>query len=90
MDYWRADDAVVDTAALVAEAAAAALRAHGTIHVSLVDLRGVTSSFVNVVIQRIAGEFGPAALSTRLIFDTANRTQRDVIASSMEALLSSK
>jgi len=85
-DYWRDTDPIVDSAARLAEAIVLALRSGGSDTVSLRGVRGITSSFANVLLQRVVEEFGPSAIRDRLHFQTDSETQKRVLDRSLEAL----
>lgn len=84
-DYWRASESIVDGAARLAEAVVLALKSARTVTVSLRGVRGVTSSFANVVLQRVAEAHGPASMRERLLFETDSEAQRQVLSRSMDA-----
>ena len=84
--YWRDTDPIVDSATRLAEAVVSSLRSGGSVIVSLRGVRGITSSFANVILQRVVEEFGPEAVKDRLRFQTDSETQERVLARSLQAL----
>ena len=90
MDYWRATDPIVETAQRVADAAAEVLARHGSVTVSLRGLRGISSSFANVLLQRLVSELGPDRLESLVHFETDNAAQADVVKRSLEAVRQSR
>jgi hypothetical protein len=87
MDHWSPQDSVVENAERLADAIAAALASPGQVTVSLKGLRGITSSFANVILARTAQEVGGVAARARVVFETDTELQREVLARSLEAVI---
>lgn len=85
-DFWRPSESIVDGAERLAEAAVAALRLHRRITISLSGVRGVTSSFANVLLLRILQEIGTTAISERVTFETDSEAQKQVLERSVAAV----
>lgn len=86
MDYWHPQDSIVDTAARVADAVSNALRGQRRLTVSLKGLRGISSSFANILLQRIVADHGSSALDERVLFETDSHAQAEVLRRSIEAV----
>jgi hypothetical protein len=87
MDHWSPRDSVVENAERLADAIAAALASPGQVTVSLKGLRGITSSFANVILARMAREVGGVAARARVVFETDTELQREILARSLEAVI---
>ncbi|HEU4394197.1 MAG TPA: hypothetical protein VFS92_01445 [Planctomycetota bacterium] len=88
LDYWRATDTVVETAERVADAIARLLAGPGRVVVSLCGVRGISSSFANILLQRAISVVGANELERRVVFDTDSESQQRVIRRSLDAVKS--
>ncbi|MCG3135318.1 MAG: hypothetical protein HMLKMBBP_02899 [Planctomycetes bacterium] len=77
---------VVEGAERVAAAVLAVLDKAPAAKVSLVGVRGVPSSFFNVVLLAVARRFGIDAASSRLAFDFGSDAQRHIWQRSLDTL----
>ena len=89
LDYWRSTDSIVETAERVADAMAEALSTGGRVTVSLRGLRGISSSFANILLQRAISLLGAVELERRVVFDTDSESQASVVRRSLEAVKAS-
>lgn len=87
-DFIDEKKPVVDAAAQVGDSAAAVLRAGGSVVVSVEDVRGVSSTFFNVILSRVApvlrNDFGDG----RFEVQTGNKTQALIYQRSLDAIKS--
>jgi hypothetical protein len=79
---------VVEGADRVAAAVIAALDVAPQVHVSLVRVRGVPSSFFNIVLLGVANRFGVDAAANRVLFDFGSDAQRQIYQRSLAAVRS--
>lgn len=85
--YCEPEDGPVDSAARVADAVLDATREHERVLISMSDLRGASSSFFNVILDRIARELGPDAARQRVMFVDLGKHQVLVFERSRAAIL---
>jgi len=76
---------VIESAALIAAQAAALLRQGSQVVISVHGLRGVSSSFFNVVLAGVADVLGPDLVNGRFSVDTETVTQRMIFERSLDA-----
>jgi len=85
-DFIDEKKPVVDAAALVGAKAASILRSGGAVVVSVEDVRGVSSTFFNVILSRVApalqNDFGDG----RFDVQTGNKTQALIYQRSLDAI----
>lgn len=77
---------VVAGAEALAVGVLTALESSSVVHVDLQGLRGVPSSFFNVLLLAVAGRFGVGALGKRLVFRFDNDAQLRIYGRSLEAV----
>jgi hypothetical protein len=75
----------VESAGVVADAVVVYLADHDEVVVDLSGVRGVPSSFFNVLLLRVAEAFGAAALDSRVRFTLDSDAQQDVLNRSLSA-----
>lgn len=78
---------VIDAAHTIGSLVATRLAAGDDVVIALRGVRGVSSSFFNVVIAAAFDVIGTAIGSERLLVETDNRTQREVFERSLTAFM---
>lgn len=86
MNYVRDGSAVVDTATEIADVAAAALLRGSSVIVSLRGVRGISSSFFNVLLATVYAKCPQASAGDRFVIETETETQRQVLLRSVQAV----
>ncbi|HTW93998.1 MAG TPA: hypothetical protein VMD30_04330 [Tepidisphaeraceae bacterium] len=76
----------VESALLLATAVLDHLGRGETVEVSMVGMRGVPSSYFNVLLSRIVDGFGVGAMDGRVTFRFDTRTQREIFHGSLESV----
>jgi hypothetical protein len=84
--YIHDDDAVIDSAMRVAVDVVDAIQAGRSVEVDVTDVRGIPSSFFNVIFRHIVDHVGKAGLH-RVTFDTTSSLQRSIMQRSFDAFL---
>lgn len=70
-DFLRGDETIVVGAEKLADAVLCALNDGATVTISMEGARGVSSSFFNVILKRVADQIGPAAANSLcFVFDS--------------------
>jgi hypothetical protein len=88
-DYVDPSESVVDCANRIATAVASRLQAGENVVVSVHDLRGVSSSFFNVILTRVTRTLGPQWTEERFAVDCETKTQRTIYLRSLSAFQAS-
>jgi hypothetical protein len=88
-DYVRNDSPGLDAAERLALAIVEALRGASdcTVLVSLHGLRGISSSFFNLLLGTVLDELGADAIRRQVTFETETRVQSEMLDRSRSAVL---
>ena len=85
-DYVDPKHAVIDSAALIVATAIQHLRRGDNVRLTGQGVRGVSSSFFNVVLRGVVAEVGRAELLNRFDVQTETETQSLIYKRSLEAI----
>lgn len=85
-DFIDEKKPVIDSATKVGDQAASVLRAGGSVVVSVQDVRGVSSSFFNVILSRVATVLHNDFDDGRFEVQTGNKTQALIYQRSLDAV----
>src|SRR5271168_2313912 len=88
-DYIDANQGLVASAKLLAEAVNQALATHTNVAVDLADLRSVSSSYFNMLLLAVAETSGNDAIKSRLSLKFSTNAQEQIFRRSLEAVLKS-
>jgi len=86
-DFVNPNGSVVDCAQMVAAEVASALRSGDNVRVSVRGLRGVSSSFFNVILATVGDAIGSQLTDARFDVETETEVQKLVYRRSLEAFM---
>ena len=87
LDFSAPNRAVVDAARLLAGAAVADLDRAECVEIDFTGLRGVSSSYFNVLFGDVVRALGPTALRTRLVCHYETKGQAELAGRSLAAVI---
>ena len=85
-DFIDESKPVIDAANAIGAKAAAQLRAGGSVIVSVLGVRGVSSSFFNVILSAVAPILHNDFSDERFVVETETKTQSMILKRSIDAL----
>ncbi|MCA9287702.1 MAG: hypothetical protein KDA05_03905 [Phycisphaerales bacterium] len=88
VDFVEQEGSVVESAARIGQRVAQALRAGHRVVLCLRGVRGVSSSFFNVVLASVSEATSGDVASDRFVVETDSQTQRMVYERSLQAYIS--
>jgi len=80
---------IVESANLLADAVLEFLRSQSEVEISMIGMRGTSSSYFNTIIQRIVQEIGVEAMERRVKFIFDSNAQREIFGRSLAAVTKS-
>jgi hypothetical protein len=90
VDFIKPDRPVVESAELIAAEASRLLSSGASVILSVRGVRGVSSSFFNVILSAVAESLGNDFSESRFEVDTETATQRMVLQRSWDAFFPPK
>jgi|HubBroStandDraft_4_1064222.scaffolds.fasta_scaffold452093_2 hypothetical protein len=87
-DFIAPDGLIVGSGELLARRLVELLSSGHDLEVSMAGLRGVSSSYFNVVLHTLSEQFGPEIFSRRITFSFDSKPQREVFERSLASVRS--